>query len=281
MALEDFKEALGLLRTLPVLWIPGVVAGLLTACLWIVLDTSGTFFASRLVILFALVVLVFVTGMLAVIKKGEGSIRTLVTEGVRYYFRVLLPLVVVVFVVTMIILVIMMAATLAIGGTPDMSLLAVISLCILIPAFLLTLFTDTAAVFEDCRVFASIKRSVTLASSHAGEVIRFFLVCVATCFIVIFGLMIVWEAALYSKLEPLTAYNETQMAAFTPEQFMTLVGHDGIWVTAVVSFVGVLILLPVLMTYKTCFFKKIAGSVPVIIQQQAGEYDSKGRWYKY
>jgi hypothetical protein len=35
------------------------------------------------------------------------------------------------------------------------------------------------------------------------------------------------------------------------------------------------------MTYKTCFFKKIAGSVPVIIQQQAGEYDSKGRWYKY
>ncbi|MCX6689447.1 MAG: hypothetical protein NTZ39_07145 [Methanoregula sp.] len=280
MALEDFKEALGLLRKLPVLWIPGVVAGLLTACLWIILDIDGTFFASRLLIVFGLVSLLFIAGMLAIIKKGEGGIRALVSEGIRYYFRVLLPLVVIIFAVTMIILVFMMAATLAIGGTPDISILTVISLCIMIPAILLTLFFDTAAVFEDCRVFASIRRSVTLASSHAREVIGFFLVCAACCFIVVFGLMMIWEAVLYAKLEPITTYNETQMAALTPEQFLTIVGHDGIWVTAIVCFVGVLILVPLLITYKTCFFRKIAGTIPVI-QQQTGEYDSKGRWYKY
>ena len=57
MALEDFKEAIGLLRRMPVLWVPGFVAGLLTACLWIVLDVNGTFLASRLVIVFGLVIL--------------------------------------------------------------------------------------------------------------------------------------------------------------------------------------------------------------------------------
>jgi hypothetical protein len=284
MALEDFKEALGLLRKLPVLWVPGVVAGLLTACLWIVLDVNGTFLASRLVIVFGLVTLLFIAGMLAIIKKGEGGIRALVSEGIRYYFRVLLPLVVIVFAVTMIILFFMMMATLAIGGTPDMSILTVISLCIMIlmiPVILLSFFFDTAAVFEDLRVFASIRRSITLARSHVLEVFVFFLVCAGCCFVVVVGLAVIWEAALYNKLESLTTYNETQMAAFTPEQFMTLLGHDGIWITAIVCFVGVLILVSLLITYKACFFRKIAGRSLPVIQQQPGEVDSKGRWYKY
>ena len=51
MALPALKEALGLLKKLPVLWIPGLVAGLLGAGLWILLFTSGTFFASRLIII--------------------------------------------------------------------------------------------------------------------------------------------------------------------------------------------------------------------------------------
>ena len=60
-----------------------------------------------------------------------------------------------------------------------------------------------------------------------------------------------------------------------------MIGQDGIWVTAVILFIGVLILLPILFSYKACFYKKIAGSTVTIEQQTYGEYDSKGRWYKY
>ncbi|MCX6696444.1 MAG: hypothetical protein NTV84_02605, partial [Methanoregula sp.] len=70
MAFMDFKEAIGLLMKMPVLWIPGVIAGLLAASLWIVLNISGSFFVSRLGIVFALVILLFNTGMFALIKKG-------------------------------------------------------------------------------------------------------------------------------------------------------------------------------------------------------------------
>jgi hypothetical protein len=42
-----------------------------------------------------------------------------------------------------------------------------------------------------------------------------------------------------------------------------------------------LVLLPILSTYKACFFRSLTkGSVP-INQEISGEYDSKGRWYKY
>jgi len=52
------------------------------------------------------------------------------------------------------------------------------------------------------------------------------------------------------------------------------------WITAVMIFIGMLILVPLITTYKACFYRKIAGS-PMVIQQVTGEYDSKGRWYKY
>ena len=52
------------------------------------------------------------------------------------------------------------------------------------------------------------------------------------------------------------------------------------WVTAAVIFLGVVFLVPLLLAYKACFYRSLIGS-PVAIQQVAGEFDSKGRWYKY
>ena len=280
MALAEFKEAIGLLGKLPVLWIPGVVAGVLAAALWILLDISGTFFTSRLLVVALLVVLLFIAGMLAIIRKGEGGARSLVSEGGRYYFRVLLPQLVIVCASMIAFVMLIVMVTLVIGGTPDIGIMSVIWFCIAIPVLFLTFFYDTAAVFEDLRVFDSIRRSIHLTITHAGEVITFFFVCAGCCIAVMFVLMMVWEAALYERLQPITTYNETQIASLTPDQFVSLVGHDGMWLTAILICTGILILLPVLITYKACFFRKIAGS-PLIIQQQSGEYDSKGRYYKY
>jgi hypothetical protein len=280
MALAEFKEAIGLLGKLPVLWIPGVVSGLLAAALWILLDISGTFFTSRLLFVALMVVMLFIAGMLAIIRNGGGGAHSLLMEGMRYYFRVLLPQLVIVCASMIAFVMLMVVATLVMGSAPDVGIMSVISFCIMIPVLLLTFFYDTAAVFEDLRVFDSIQRSVHLTITHAGEVIKFYLVCAGCCIAVMFGLMVIWEAALYERLQPLTTYNETQVASLTPDQFVALMGHDGMWLTAILICIGILLLLPVLITYKACVFRKIAGS-PLIIQQQSGEYDSKGRYYKY
>ena len=91
MAITELKEAIILLKRLPSLWIPGIVGGILTAALWVTLNLSGTFFAGRLLVIFGLVLLLFTTGLLVIIRNNEGDLRTMLTGGIRYYFRVLLP----------------------------------------------------------------------------------------------------------------------------------------------------------------------------------------------
>jgi hypothetical protein len=167
------------------------------------------------------------------------------------------------------------------GQASDIGLLVSLTFGIMIPTLMLTFFFDMAAVFEERRVFASIQRSVLLVSEHIMEVLSFFIVSVLLCAAVIFGLTIVWEMVLFDKLKPIMDFTDAQREAFTPDQLIAMIGTDGIWVTAVLVFIGVLILLPLVFSYKACFYKKIASSTVVIEQQSSGEYDSKGRWYKY
>jgi hypothetical protein len=280
MAIAELKEALILLKLMPVLWIPGIIGGFLAAALWVIFNLSGTFFASRLLVISGLVLLVFTTGMLVIIRNGEGDARAMLTGGVRYYFRVLLPLLVIIFGV-------MVIAALAIitfgifGATSDMSMINALLIGFMIPTVLLTFFFDTAAVFEDRRVFESLRRSIQLVFSHVSEVVAFLFVGAVIFFGIIFSLMVVWEAFLFDKLEPITRYNETQLQAFTPDQLLAMIGPGGMWITAIILFIGLVLLIPLFYSYKACFFKKLAQGVVITQQPTTGEYDKKGRYYKY
>ncbi|MEN6442607.1 MAG: hypothetical protein ABFC71_02505 [Methanoregula sp.] len=280
MAIEELKEAVRCVGQTPALWISGMAAGLLASALWILLSLYGTFFATRLFVISGLVMIVFVAGSYAVIHSGERNARTLLVKGAQYYFRVLLPLLVVMFATLLIFVLILVTASFATGAPPDVTVLALISLFIMIPTFFLTFFSDTAAVFEETKVFDSIRRSIELTVAHTGEAIAFYLVCAILCFVDFFLCSVIWEGFLFSQLQPLTTYNETQLSAITPSELARMIGPDGMWITAVMIFIGLLFLLPLLLSYKAVFFKKIAGT-PVPVRETMGEYDSKGRWYKY
>jgi hypothetical protein len=280
MAITELKEAILLLKRMPSLWIPGIVGGILAAALWVTLNLSGTFFASRLLVIFGLVLLLFTTGMLVIIRNNEGDFRTMLTGGIMYYFRVLLPQLIIIFGVMLIFTLVMVTFSL-IGASSDISMVTALTFGFMIPIVLLTFFYDTAAVFEERKVFESIQRSIQLVMTHISDVITFLLVCAAMSIGIIFILMIIWEALLYDRLEPITLYNETQLQTFTPEQLIALIGPGGMWITALILFIGVFLILPLLYTYKACFFRKLARGAVIIQQPTTGDYDSKGRWYKY
>jgi len=280
MAIAELREAVALLVRMPLLWIPGIIGGAFGAIIWLTLFISGAFFTSRLLIIFPLILLFFTTGMLSVIRNNEGTGRALLSGGLTYYFRVLLPQLVIGFIVLLVFLLCTMTFAL-LGQASDIWLLVSLTFGIMIPTLMLTFFFDTAAVFEERRIFASIQRSVLLVSEHMMEVLSFFIVSALLCAGIIFGLMIVWESVLFDKLKPIMDFTDAQREAFTPDQLIAMIGTDGMWVTAVLVFIGVLILLPLVFSYKACFYKKIASSTVVIEQQSTGEYDSKGRWYKY
>ena len=281
MVLEELKEALGLLRTIPALWIPGLVTGFFAAGIWMLYNTQGSFFASRFILICSLISVFLITGSYVMIMNGSGNIRELVSGGIQYFFRVLLPLLVIVF--CTLILVSLVAITFSFGGIPvNQEFVAIFSLFILVPVIFYTIFFDTAAVFENLRVFDAIRRSIGLVTIQSGRVFGFFVTSAAVCFAIMFSLMILWEALLYNKLEPLTHFNETQIAAFTPEQLVGMIGPDGTVITAVCLFLGFLVLLPILTAYKACFFRSLSrASIIPVNQETTGEFDSKGRWYKY
>jgi hypothetical protein len=280
MAITELKEAITLLKRMPSLWVPGIVGGILAAALWVTLNLSGTFFAGRLLVIFGLVLLLFTTGMLVIIRNNEGDLRTMLAGGIRYYFRVLLPQLIIIFGVMLIFTLVMVTFGL-IGASSDISMVIALTFGFMIPTVLLTFFYDTAAVFEERKVFDSLRRSIQLVMTHISDVITFLLVCAAISIGIIFILMIIWEAFLYDRLEPITLYNETQLQTFTPDQLIALIGPGGMWITAIILFIGVFLLLPLLHTYKACFFRKLARGATIIQQPTTGDYDSKGRWYKY
>lgn len=279
MVIQALTRACRLLIEKPVLWLPGLVAGLLAAGVWLTLNFSGTFFAGRLLVFAGLIALFFITGMFGLIKTDENNLSALFRNGLQHYFRVLLPELVIVFMVLLVALLVAMTMSL-LGSAVDPVTIGYMALAVMIPTLLLTFFADTAAVFEDQRVFIAIRRSMQLVSENLARVIGFFaLAFLVTCGI-FFMLMIVWTAFLADKLEPITTWTVEQQQALTPQQFLALIGTDGIWVTAGVLVLAGLLLVPLLITYKACFFRTLAGNT-VVIQQTSGEYDSKGRWYKY
>jgi hypothetical protein len=280
MAIAELREAVALLVRMPLVWIPGIIGGAFAAIIWLTLFVSGAFFTSRLLVIFSLVLLFFTTGMLSVIRNNEATGRALVLGGLNYYFRVLLPQLVIGFAILLVFILCTIAFAI-VGQASDIGLLTILTFGIMIPTVILTFFFDTVAVFEDRRVFESIQRSVLLVSEHMMEVLSFLVVSALLCAGVIFGLMIVWEAFLFDKIKPVMDFTDAQREAFTPDQLLAMIGHDGIWVTAVIVFIGVLILLPLLFSYKACFYKKMARNTIVIEQHTPGEYDNKGRWYKY
>ena len=280
MAITELKEAINLLKRLPSLWIPGIVGGILTAALWMTLNLSGTFFAGRLLVIFGLVLLLFTTGLLVIIRNNEGDFRTMLTGGIRYYFRVLLPQLIIIFGIMLIFTLVMITFSL-IGTLSDIGIATALTIGFMIPIVILTFFYDTAAVFEERKVFDSIHRSIQLVMMHINDVIAFLFFCAAIIIGIIFMLMIIWEALLYDKLEPITRYNETQLQTFTPEQLIAMIGPGGMWITAVILFIGVFLLLPLLCSFKACFFRKLSQAAPVAQLPTTGEFDSKGRWFKY
>lgn len=279
MSLAALKDTIDLLTRIPVLWIPGLICGILAACLWLVLNISSSFLAGRLLIIFPLIGLYFIIGMLAAIQKNGSTLKDMITDGTGYYFRVLLPTLVIAFGIVLAFIMVVLTLTLF-GLKPDAGLLTFLVFGVVLPTFILTLFYDTAVIFEEKKVFESLERSIEIVTANFGEVILFMSGCLLIFCTISFGMMVLWTAFLADRLEPITQFNESQLQSFTPDQLIIMIGQDGIWITAGIILCWMTLIIPILYTFKACFYRQVSGKI-AHVQQQVGEFDSKGRWYKY
>ncbi len=279
MVLDSLKRAFSLLLQNPLLWLPGLAAGALGAADILLQYYLGAFLATRLWFIEALIVPFFLAGAYVQIRSGERGAVAFFAGGTAYYFRILLPsLVIVCAVLATVFLVVI---PLAFIGAVDVVLPFVIMGCT-IPILFFSFFYDTAAVFEDRRVFDSIRRSVEVVMNRPGKVIVFYLASIGIVLMVAIPLAVIWTALLYDQLLPLASMDPAQVQAFSFSMFNELLGPEGVLITAAFYLVGVAIAGNIVYAFKAVFYRDTCGEMPgSALPALQGEYDEKGRWYKY
>ncbi|MCK8519368.1 DUF7847 domain-containing protein [Methanoculleus sp. 7T] len=275
MTLESLTNAAALLRRHPILWSIGIVMGALAVLDLVVPVYGGTFYTEPLALLQFLVVPFLAGGIYGTVKGETFSAGEFVRSGKTYYFRILLPGLIIFFaaVLTVFLLVIpliLLGAGAAVGMAP-------LLLGVLISIAFFTFFYDTVAVFEETNVFESIRRSIEFVMNNLGRVVVFYLVNIAVLAGLGFAALFAWSALLLDKLEPLTRMDPAELQTMMPQDILGLIGTEGMWITAAVYAVVIVLFSAFLYAYKVSFFRNHTEGA----RMQQGEYDEKGRWYKY
>jgi hypothetical protein len=281
MSLSALREGLHLVAAHPVLWLSGVGAGLLGAAYLALTFFAGVFIGSRVAILFVLALPFLVAGTFSQVFRSSYDVSAYLRGGKEGYFRVLLPAILIV--CTALVTVALVLIPLGMLGIPvDPMMISSVFMGVLLPFAFFTFFFDAAAVGEGQKVFESIRRSTGLVIVHGWRTFAYYLENILLVGVVSFLGLIAWTTILYDPLEPIAAMNLTDTGKpLTFEQMQAILGPDGIVVSCVVLFFVILALVPVLLAWKACYFRELTGITPKAPVQPTGEYDEKGRWYKY
>jgi len=277
MIREAFFETFGLLKALPLLWIGGLVIGAVSIG-DILIGGNIPALSGALQLLSFLLFPFIIAGSYGIIREKNGDIPTFLRYATGYYFRVLLPLIVIIFAafVTIILLLIPMALM---GGAPTPDMIFFIAMGVTIPFVLFTYFYDCFAVFKDEKIFDSIRSSIAIVLYNSWKVLLFIIVNVVVLGTLLFGLAFVWMGLLWEKMSEISAMDPEVISAMSGEEVLALLGPDALLATAAILFIWALIATPFTIAFKAAFFQRL-GEIPEI-EQQAGVYDEKGRWYKY
>ncbi len=277
MVLQSLREAFRLLRSLPALWLTGIATGLLGASDILLTVWGEPFFSERVWILQIILLPFFVSGSYGVIRADDGRLSTYIREGFAHYFNVLLPGVLIFLAVLLTIFVVLIPLTL-VGIPGDIGLLTLISAGVIVPMLFFTFFYDTAAVFQEKKVFESLLESIRFVVGNPGKTIVFFIITLALfAFIGLLGTLIL-AAVLAGHLEPLTMMSQAELDALAPADLLNMLGTSGIW-TAVGVYFGIITLFTaIIYPFKAVFYRNYGLVIP---EEPEGEYDEKGRWFKY
>ncbi len=275
MTLESVTNAAGLLRQHPVLWSVGLVMGLLAVLDFVIPIYGEAIYAEPLVLLQVLVAPFLAGGVYGMVKGERFSMGEFFQSGKTYYFRILLPALVIFFAV--ILTVFLLAIPLALLGLGAAAGMAPLLFGVLVSIIFFTFFYDTVAVFEETNVFESIRRSIEFVMNNLGSVLIFYLVNIVVFLVLGFVALFAWSALLMEKLEPLIYMSPDELETLMPGDILALIGTEGIWITAALYAVVIILFSAFLYTYKASFFRNHAEGMFAL----QGEYDEKGRWYKY
>ncbi|MDD1660848.1 MAG: hypothetical protein LUQ49_00105 [Methanomicrobiales archaeon] len=277
MIRDSLREALARMADTPALWITGLYLGGIFALDLLIPATGNTVLGARIGFLGLCALPFFIGGMYGAIKGDDRGIRGYLGAGARYYFRILIAGTVILAAALLTVILVMVPFTL-LGGSP-LEFLPAALLGVAIPFAFFTFFFDTAAVFEDRKVLDSIRRSVEFVTGSPLRAVIFYLLSLVLGFLIFLPASVLWSFIIADRIEPLVGANITVLQNMTATQLVEIIGVPGLEAGAVIGFLAVTFGATLLFSFKACFYRRAAVAAPA--PEAMGEYDEKGRWYRY
>lgn len=279
MVLKSLGEALGYLGKTPLVWTPGIAAaGIILLGYWL-FQQVGVLTASSVGFVLLFILPFLLAGTYGIISEDTKSFSVFRRYAVTGYFRCLLPIL-----LTFLLAYLFsqfIAYLLMLTGMNLMSA-ANVAMFIFIPVVFFCYFADVTAVVNNQRMFQSLKDSALRVMNGSFSIAVFYLVNVV---ILIAGSILasfIWTALAADELLPLTQMTQEELLAMTQDElFAMMTSPEIVFASAVALAVCALILVPLFVTYKACYFKRTSPVLLTAPPETDGAYDEKGRWYKY
>lgn len=283
MVFTSLAQAVKAYGKMPHVWISGIFSALAILLTYYLAFTVSEVAGLAVMVIFFFAFPYILAGTYGVLidnNKKKGAFKIYARYGFR---RCLFPNILLVL-LTWFLMNLATSLLLIFGVSPEMALY--VSLFVVIPLVFFCYFADITAIRHNLTMGQAVKDSAKRVSAGSFSITAFYLMNIALLFFASFFMSLVMSFVGFEALMPLTELTEEAVASMPLEELTALVlTPEVIFATVISLAVTALVFVPFFVSFKTYFFKRMLtvynGSAYHRAQEEDGEYDEKGRWFKY
>ncbi len=283
MVFTSLTQAVKAYGKMPHVWISGIFSALAILLTYYLAFTVSEVAGLAVMVIFFFAFPYILAGTYGVLidnNKKKGAFKIYARYGFR---RCLFPNILLVL-LTWFLMNLATSLLLIFGVSPEMALY--VSLFVVIPLVFFCYFADITAIRHNLTMGQAVKDSAKRVSAGSFSITAFYLMNIALLFFASFFMSFVMSFVGFEALMPLTELTEEAVASMPLEELTALVlTPEVIFATVISLAVTALVFVPFFVSFKTYFFKRMLtvynGSAYHRPAEEEGEYDEKGRWFKY
>lgn len=280
MVLQSLGEAAGWMARSPYVWLSGLWTAMVLLLCGYVYAHVGVMTMVSVGVVLVFVLPALIAGTYGVVVENESSFRVFRWYAVHGYFRQLLSSLLVfliAWVFSQFVSYLLMAFGLGMMASAQMAMF------VFVPVVFFCYFADVTAVVNEKGVFASVKDSFLRVMNGSFSVAFFYLVNVLLLIAASFLGSLLLTIFAEDQFLPFASMTEAELLSLTSDEIFAIMSAPEIVFAGFMAFaVCAVVFIPLFTLYKACFFEKTSVLVlPEVVTEQEGEYDEKGRWYKY
>lgn len=281
MAVQSLGEAVGWMLRSPYVWLSGLWTAAILLISWYLYTNIGIMTAFSVAFVLAFVLPALIAGTYGIVAESESSFRVFRRYAVCCYFRQLLTSILV-FLIAWVFSQFISYMLLVLGFGMGASMQ--VALFVFIPVIFFCYFADVTAVINEKRIFASVKDSFLRVANGSFSLAVFYLINIGLLILASFVLSLVFAVFAGDALLPVASMTEAELLSLSQEELLALMSAPEVVFAGFAAFaVCAVFFVPLFTLYKACFFGRTAALVlpDMPPREPVGEYDEKGRWYKY